>query len=386
MAKKNKTIVISTKPTHNGGIQLILPELEAVYAAYDQYYNKRNAGVGSELFDKTIALVDWFNKYAEEVLQGKTYTLSHLVKMLFDERELKNDAEIADNFRYQMYAEREYLQDFAGMLKVGHIDAFKEAFWDTFVNVEFIVWGVEQYIWKCPLSKVIFRFGSRTTLSVSDIHSAMHGLFYIETLSGIKDIYLRDLKPNVVFQIRQILEKIGKNIIGYSSIVDQHGKIVKKHTQVAWKFIDQKNREKNTAWKIELPIEQSVVLKVNTWANQFVHNTMIYDNYMVNLAIRVVDELLKQPSSPITTYDGVSHPFHIDYGAIKITNYDVMKADFEAYIREEDSLNTPVVQWLPYGKVGAYIMSLGTVAPKVEVCGFMKCIKELLSKLNVYFG
>lgn len=92
--------------------------MEAVYAAYDQYYNKRNAGVGSELFDKTIALVDWFNKYAEEVLQGKTYTLSHLVKMLFDERELKNDAEIADNFRYQMYAEREYLQDFAGMLKV----------------------------------------------------------------------------------------------------------------------------------------------------------------------------------------------------------------------------------------------------------------------------
>ena len=381
MAKKSKTIVISTKPTHDGGIQLILPELDVVYAAYDQYYIKKDVGVGSELFDRTIALIDWFNKYTEEVLQGKTYTLSHLVKMLFEEREPKNDTEIADRFRYQMYAERDYLQDFASMLKVGHIDAFKEAFWDTFVNVEFIVWGVEQYIWKCPLSKVIFRFGSRTTLSVSDIHSAMHGLFYIEALSGIKDIYLRDLKPNVVFQIRQILEKIGKNIIGYSSIVDQHGKIVKKHTQVAWKFIDQKNREKNTAWKIELPIEQSVVLKVNTWANQFVHNTMIYDNYMVHLAIRVVDELFKQPLSPITTYDGISHSFHIEYGAIKVTNYDVMKADFEAYISEEDSLNSPVVQWLPYGKVGAYIMSLGTVAPKVEVCGFMKCIKEFLSKI-----
>lgn len=381
MAKKNKTIVISTKPTHDGGIQLILPELEAVYTAYDQYYSKRNTGAGSELFDKTKALVEWFNKYAEEVLQGKTYTLSHLVNMLFDERELKNDAEIADNFRYQMYAEREFLHEFTSMLKVGHIDAFKESFWDTFVNVEYIVWGVEQYIWKSSFSNVVFRFGSRPTLSVSDIHSAINGLFYIETLSGIKDIYLRDLKPNVVFQIRQILEKIGKNIIGYYSIVDQHGKIVKKHTQVAWKFIDQKNKSKNTAWKIELPIEQSVVLKVNSWANQFVHNSMIYDNYMVHLAIRVVDELLKQPQSSITTYDGASHPFHIDYGVIKVTDYEVMKADFEEYIHEEDPLNKPIVQWLPYSKVGAYIMSLGTVAPKVEVCGFMKCIKELLSKI-----
>lgn len=76
-----------------------------------------------------------------------------------------------------------------------------------------------------------------------------------------------------------------------------------------------------------------------------------------------------------------SHPFHIDYGVIKVTDYEVMKADFEEYIREEDPLNKPVVQWLPYSKVGAYIMSLGTVAPKVEVCGFMKCIKELLSKI-----
>lgn len=377
MAKKNKTIIIQTKPAGPDGIQLVLPELEAVYKAHEGYYTKHYRDEATVLFDSTVVLFQWFDRYAEDVFQGKQYTLEHLVGALFDDKELKSNAEIADSFRYQMYAEREYLKEFVDILKVGHMDCFKEAFWDTFVYVEHIVWGVEYYIWKSPVEKTIPKYGSSGVLRVSDIHSSLRGLFYIETLQNITDIYLRDLKPNVVFQIRQLLEMMGKNLIGYSRIEDKNGDLVKKHTQVAWKFINQKNRAKNTAWKIRFPIDQSVILKVNNWANQFVHDSLIYSNYMQLLAIRVVNELMKPPSTPITTYDGRSAAWNLEYGAITIENHYAMKADFEEYLKEQDSRNNPLVKWLPLSKVGAFILSLGTVIPKAEPCGFKQWIKRL---------
>ena len=376
MAKKQKTIMIQTRPAGTDGIQLVLPELEAVFKAYNDYYIKHLIDQGSILFDRTVALVNWFDQYAEDVFQGKTYSLQHLVGMLFDERELKNDAEIADSFRYQMYAEREYLHEFLQILKIGHLDCFNNAFWDTFVYVEHIVWGVEYFIWKSPIDKVIPRFNGSGVLKVSDIHSSLRSLFYIESLQNINDIYLHDLKPNVVFQIRQLLEKMGKNIIGYSRIIDKHGNLVKKHTQVAWKFIDQRNRAKNTAWKIEFPIDQSVILKVNNWANQFVHENLIYSNYMQMLAIRVVNELFRAPAKPVTTYDGNNHTWNPEFGDIKIENYYLLKADFEKFLKEQDSRNTPIVQWLPLGKVGAYILSLGTNVPPKEACVIKRWIKN----------
>lgn len=384
MAKKQKTIVIQTRPAGPDGIQLVLPELEEVFKAHDAYYTKHLIDQGPILFDKTVVLVNWFDQYAEDVFQGKIYSLQHLVGMLFDERELKSDAEIADSFRYQMYAEREYLHEFVDILKVGHLDCFKNAFWDTFVYVEHIVWGVEFYIWKSPVAKTIPRYGSSGVLRVSDIHSSLRSLFYIESLQNINDIYFRDLKPNVVFQIRQLLEKMGKNLIGYSRIVDKQGNLVKKHTQVAWKFIDQKNRTKNTAWKIYFPIDQSVILKVNNWANQFVHDSLIYSNYMQMLAIRVVNELLKAPARPITTYDGNNHTWNSEFGDIKIENYEVMKADFEHFLEEQDRQNTLIVQWLPLGKVGAYILSLGTVVPPKEACIIKRWINKYFTAIRQY--
>lgn len=358
MAKKKKTVIIQTKPAGPDGIQLVLPELEAVFTAHEGYYTKHILDQGPVLFDSTVALVKWFDQYAEDVFQGKTYSLQHLVGMLFDEREYKTDAEIAENFQYRMFAEREYLHEFLDILKVGHLECFKAAFWDTFVYVEHIVWGVEYFVWKSPVDKMISRFHSSGVLRVSDIHSSLRSLFYIETLQSINDIYFRDLKPNVVFQIRQLLEKMGKNIIGYRRIVDKHGNLVKKHTQVAWKFIDQKNKTKNTAWHIQFPLDQSVILKVNNWANQFVHETLIYSNYMQLLAIRVVNELFKPPATLVTTYDGKNHAWNHEFGDIRIDNYEAMKADFEHFLEEQDSCNNPVVEWLPLGNVGAYIMSL----------------------------
>ena len=357
MVKKNKTIVVPVRTVYDGGCVFSIPELDVVAKAHEDFYSKHRHDEGEELFDATMALVKWFDQYAEDVFNGKTYTLEHLVGMLFDERELKNDAEKAECFKYQMYAEREYLHELMGMLKVGHMECFNEAYWDTLIYVERIVWGVEFFVWKQPLEKLHFRFGGRSELSVGDIHSSLRELFYIETAQNIRDIYLRDLKPNVVFQIRQLLEKVGKNLIGYTQIVDAHGKLVKKHTQVSWKFIDQKNRTKNNRWKIEFPIDQSVILKVNNWSNQFVHDSVIYSNAMVLLAIRVVNKLLAPPANAIKTVNG-NHLQLLNYGEIKIENYNLLKQDFEEYLKEEDARNTPTVNWLPVEQVGAYILSL----------------------------
>lgn len=115
MTKKNKTIIIQTKPAGPDGIQLVLPELEAMYKAYEGYYTKHYRDGATVLFDSTVALYQWFDKYAEDVFQGKQYSLEHLVGALFDNPKRTEGFKIKNNddprYHYLHFNEESQMPD-----------------------------------------------------------------------------------------------------------------------------------------------------------------------------------------------------------------------------------------------------------------------------------
>jgi len=91
---------------------------------------------------------------------------------------------------------------------------------------------------------------------------AARSLFSIENVDSIEDISLRDLKPVVMFQIRQLIEIYGKNIIGYRDIKDLSRNPVKKFTQVSWEFLAIEIVKQNS--NIKLPFDIRTIICINS--------------------------------------------------------------------------------------------------------------------------
>lgn len=196
--------------------------------------------------------------------------------------------------------------------------------------------------------------GRNHYLSVSDIYSSIKELFFIEKSNGIEDLYLRDLKPVVMFQIRQLLEIYGKNLIGYNLILDENGVPIKKFTQIAWEFIKKEVKDKNS--RIEIPFDIDVIISLNKWTNTFVHTTYLDNDYIQFFAINCIRDLFKN-SRIIKLYNGKSEDC-IEYGSIKIENYNSLKQDFEKYLNDKHKGGTIKIDWKDIDNVGAHIASL----------------------------
>ncbi|MDN3692524.1 hypothetical protein QWZ06_09670 [Chryseobacterium tructae] len=208
------------------------------------------------------------------------------------------------------------------------------------------------------MSSISLKRWRRTDLSPTDIYSAARTLFFIEEFSNIEDLYLRDLKPNVMFQIRQLLEIFGKNIVGYYSIT-HNNQPVKKFTQIAWDFIDEECKKDIS--RIKLPFEIKTITLLNSWANDFVHTTFLHNSYIQYFAIKMLNVLFSSSTSTststkgITIYNGCKIEKY-DIADITISNYNSLKDDFKNFLlTKKQGIE---INWMPIDKVGAYILSV----------------------------
>lgn len=201
-------------------------------------------------------------------------------------------------------------------------------------------------------TKISLTSGRRANLSPTEIYSASRELFYIEECENIEDLYLRDLKPVVMFQIRQLIELFGKNILGYYSIVDNNGNEIKKFTQEAWKFIKEECKKADS--RIEFPYNLDIILSINDWSNSFVHSTFIYSSFIQFYALESLNLLFRPISKGVKIYNGKVRRSN-QFTEIKIINYNSLKSDFENHLKNYMRLK---VDWMPLNEVGAYIINL----------------------------
>jgi hypothetical protein len=331
-----------------------IEELETLWKSYSDFFSLKKDLESSrkDFFDKCILFFDWYISYVEKIIpKNKEYSSKKICDNIF-RSSLKNDRQIEDYLKSHLFISKQYVEYLKSNIKLDNIHRYKHNLINLKTDLKKIITYWEFFSSK-DTSKISLMGGRNHYLSVSDIYSSIKELFFIERSDRIEDLYLRDLKPVVMFQIRQLLEIYGKNLIGYDLILDEDGAPIKKFTQIAWEFI--KKEVKNKDSRIEIPFDIDVIISLNKWTNTFVHTTYLDNDYIQFFAINCIKDLFKQGEKGVF-YDNRWH-FNINYGAVKINNYESLRNDFKEYLNKKHSNTNFQIIWKELKDVGAHIIS-----------------------------
>lgn len=315
---------------------------------FDQ--NRTDIVLRKEYFDNTVLFFDWYINYCNVILNGKTFKEKQIAEYIFREN-FKSERQLKLWFLKSIYISKQYVEYLNSKVLEKDIHKYSHSLSSLETDLEWLIASFEVRC-KKTVTKISLNSGRRKNLSPTDIYSAARTLFYIEEFDNIEDLYLRDLKPAVMFQIRQLLEIFGKNIIGYYSILDKDGNSVKKFTQIAWDFIKEEIKKSDS--KIEFPFDVHMILAINNWTNSFVHTTHIHSSYIQFFALKTINVLFHSKAKGIKIYTGkIQNKF--DCADIKISNYNQLKIEFENYL--QNRMSDITVEWMETKYVGAYIIS-----------------------------
>ena len=350
--KDNNLVIVENPMTNEKYIEI--ETLDTLWKLYSDFFSlKKDLESSREDFlDKCILFFDWYISYVENIIpKNSKYSSKEICDNIFTSY-LKNDRQIEDYLKSHLFISKQYVEYLKSNMKLDNIHRYKHNLINLKTDLKEIITYWEFFSSK-DTSKISLMGGRNHYLSVSDIYSSIKELFFIEESDRIEDLYLRDLKPVVMFQIRQLLEIYGKNLIGYDLILDKNGAPIKKFTQIAWKFI--KKEVKNDNSRIEIPFDIDVIISLNKWANTFVHTTYLDNDYIQFFAINCIKDLFKQGEKGVF-YNNMWH-FNINYGAVKIKNYESLRNDFEEYLNNKHSNTNFQIIWKELKDVGAHIIS-----------------------------
>lgn len=321
-----------------------------------QYQNHPKTTKARKAYKKKVdAFFDWFISYADTILPSKKYKDETILPILLPLKPLKSTTNLRAHFRYKLYLIRDYILHIKSVLNHSNVDRYNNEINSLGCEIDYCICAFNS------LTDVTTKYKPHTgisyTLRVFDIFSAANELLYIEEATDISDIYLRDLKPNVIFQMRQFLEILGKHIIGYKDIKNSStGESIHKFTQIAWEFIEGYNNKSN--WSIDLPLGQTLITRINKWSNRFVHSGYFTPTYIQVYLHKLLSNLMLPPKAPILIYDGRTVHSGLQ-GDIRINNYNNLKSDSQNYI--DTKMGDPgkaTIVWDSIDNVHAYIISL----------------------------
>ena len=313
--------------------------------------NKVGSKEQDDLFCTLCAYVDYLIGYCNNVFNGKTYSFDHVIPQLFELGEM-NEQQWKQFLRCSLYALLQYMECLKKYkLNRNHVHLYGELIPTIVCDAE---WLLANYEVTCIKSAADIELtcGSSRVLTPMHLKWAMNELFFVDVVDDLSKFDKRDIKPNVMFIMRQLLETLGNNLIGFRSINDVHGKPIHKFTQVAWDYLTQ---SKVVAQCVTLPCNISTVLKVSRWTNSFIHARYLHTSYMQFYALDFMNFLMTPPKSGVSCIKG-SNYFCTMYGDFRVEKYNLLKADFEAFIKKGHP--QAVINWMPEDEVGAYIISL----------------------------
>lgn len=314
------------------------------YKTKKTHYHKK------KLLEKLNSFFDWHINYCNSILKGKIYSQNNVASIVL-KTEFKNKSHWNEYIKKSLFLSLEYTEYLKGVVELKNLTAFEHTISNLKIDLEWLIARVEIDIKKTATS-ISLNSGRRKNLSPTDLYSAARTLFRIEEFSKMEDLYLRDLKPVVMFQIRQLLEVYGRELIGFYSINDQNGLPVKKFTQISWEFIKEEIKSSNS--RIRFPFNVQMIIDINKWTNNFVHTTYLHNSYIQYFALKAINVLFASKTKGIKIYTG-RKVTKFNIADIEIRNYNALKTDFEQYLNSR--IPNIVVEWMPTEKVGAYIIT-----------------------------
>ena len=312
-------------------------------------------------YDAFIKYIDFALNYCQTELNGKTYTEKHIIPQVF-KVEIKTEQAYKQYWRHSLFCAQLYLEFLKNYINQQFLERYKTIRLNLMCDIEYLFAQNERWN-KNFKREILLTCGARHEVDTFDMLLVLNELKCIENIPDIKDITLRNIKPYQMFVIRQLLELLGKNVIGYDEILDENNRIIPKFTQISWEFLNKYS--KKSKWEIITPISITYILLLNKWANSFVHSGYIYASYIIHYAVDVINKIMQSSIEPIDCYDGKKHQYFL-LGDIRINNYNMLRQDFENYINSKTNSrksigkqqNKVCVKWKNIQDVGAYIVSL----------------------------
>lgn len=294
----------------------------------------------------------WLSDYCKDRMGVKSHDINDVINRVFISTYTK-DNQLREYVKFSLIPLYFYVENLKKAVTESIIPNCETLIRNLFADAE---WLVVQYETMFKGANNLIRSNlSRRVLSPHDILIASDQLFHVEELPDIRSISVFDIKPYAMFMIRQLLEQLGKNLIGFEEIVDENGKPIHQFTQVSWKFLKEKEKKKAKKWCVDLPLKASSVAQINGWTNSFVHTTYFNRSYLQYYALYCMQILMKsvQQNSIFS-----KSCWNIDYGNFRIEGYHYLQKDFSEYIKKQKKLNA-YIRWKPIRDVGAYLKSFG---------------------------
>lgn len=307
-------------------------------------------------YESFIHFFDFIIDYCNIEFNSETYSDDHIIPQVFV-TEIKTEQAFKQYLRYSLYCAKLYVEFLKEYIKKEYLHRYMTLRLNLLCDIEWLMAYYELYN-KNVRKTIHLTCGANPKISSFEMLEVLNELTIIENTSDIMDISLRDIQPYRMFVVRQLLETIGKSIIGYESIVDKNGKPIHKFTQISWEFLNKyskKEMKNKKKWNITVPLEISSIYAINRWSNSFVHSGNIYASYIQFYAVHVLNKLMKTPQNSIKCFDGRNRTCVL-YGDFRIHGYDSLKYDFEQYIYAK-SKSSPIIKWMLEENVGAYIIS-----------------------------
>ena len=179
---------------------------------------------------------------------------------------------------------------------------------------------------KCDISNYVpfpNMVGRRSSLDLNDQREVIRSMFWMETIPSIDNLSFRDIRPHIQILIRQALEMLFKQIIGYVDIVDLNGNRNKKFTQIGAKFLDNYRDKRISSgcvisgdgWNIKLNMPIKTLERLNTWCNNFTHDPFIVSLPIIYFAYdqyeRFVCKCITKPFSEISGVEKMRTEFTV---------------------------------------------------------------------------
>jgi predicted thioredoxin/glutaredoxin len=138
--------------------------------------------------------------------KGKKISVDKIADIIFS----TEDMEITKFKQFlckSLYAATAYIEYLESVVTKKNICKFRHTLTDVFIDYEWLIVNIELYYKDLVDNDDIVQLstGSRRSLNTMDMLNSLMQIHYIETFDNITDIYLRDLKPLMIFQIRQLL-------------------------------------------------------------------------------------------------------------------------------------------------------------------------------------
>lgn len=315
---------------------------------YEYIKNINDIQIKEDYYKAVVDFFDWYISYCNSNVKKK-YSDDNISQTIFLIN-LSNQNHWIEYLCKSIFVSRDYVDYLKSTITSSNISNYEHTISSLMIDLEWLIAQYEKFCKKSAPNIWLYT-GRRKDLNPIDIYSAARTLFYIEEIASIQDLYLRDLKPVVMFQIRQIIELFGKNIIGYYSI-ESNNQPVKKFTQVAWEFINIECKKINS--RINLPFDIKIITSLNSWSNDFVHTAYLHNSYVQFFALKILNSLFSSKTNGISIYDG-TNVRKLDIADITITDYNSLKNDFQDYL--SNMMPGIIVKWMPTDAVGAYIIN-----------------------------